>query len=78
VCFKVSEFTTKSQKITESFINQGTDIITLEMIISEIERKGIAKIVDEFCDSFEARSLVDLKNNNFCFEIIDLKEFIPL
>lgn len=43
--------TEKAHKLTKELIEDGKTIITLELIFDEIKNKGIAKLVDDFCDN---------------------------
>ncbi|MBM4240878.1 MAG: hypothetical protein FJ150_04355 [Euryarchaeota archaeon] len=61
VVLKVLELTDKAQILTKSFLDQNIDIITLELIMAEIQRKGLAKIVDEYCNDPKNRNLFGWK-----------------
>ena len=56
ITLKYSDFTSKSHKLTKEFIDNNIDISSPQLIINEIHRKGIAVIVDEYCDSYEGKS----------------------
>ncbi len=60
VTIRVMEFTNKIQNLTEEFINEGFIIETLSCVMKEIYDKGIAKIVDEFCEDFRTMDLIGL------------------
>ena len=50
----------KSQKLTEFLINNGTNIVIPEFLMSEIKNKGIRKISEEF---IERKQLTNLPKN---------------
>lgn len=57
---KLVEYTNKSQKLTEFLINNGTNIVIPEFLMSEIKNKGIRKISEEF---IERKQLTNLPKN---------------
>jgi len=60
VTIRVMEFTNKIQNLTEQFINSGFEIVTISGVMNEIYNKGIAKIVEEFCDDYRTKDLIGL------------------
>ncbi len=60
VTIRVMEFTNKIQNLTEEFLKAGFTIETLSGVMKEIYDKGIAKIVDEFCEDFRTKDLIGL------------------
>jgi len=60
VTIRVMEFTNKIQNLTEQFIKSGFEIVTLSGVMNEIYNKGIAKIVEEFCDDYRTKDLIGL------------------
>lgn len=61
ITLKVMELTDKAQNLTKSLLDKNMEIITLELIIDEIRRKGLARIVDEYCDDPKNRYLFGRK-----------------
>jgi hypothetical protein len=60
VSIRVMGLTKKIQSLTEQFVAEGFEIVTISGVIEEIFDKGIAKIVDEFCEDHYTRELMGL------------------
>jgi len=60
VTIRVMGLTNKIQSITEQFLADGIEIETISGVMKEIFDKGIAKIVDEFCDDYRTKDLIGL------------------
>jgi hypothetical protein len=60
VTFMVLELTNKIQSLTEQFLTDGIEIETISGVMKEIFDKGIAKIVDEFCEDYRVKDLIGL------------------
>ena len=60
VTIRVMEFTNKIQNLTEQFIKSGFEIVTISGVMNEIYNKGIAKIVEEFCEDYRTKDLIGL------------------
>jgi len=60
VNIRVMGFTNRIQTLTEQFVTAGFKIETISGVVAEIFDKGIAKIVDEFCDDPQTKSLIGL------------------
>ncbi len=58
--FRVVGLTNKIQSLTEQFLADGIEIETISVVMKEIFDKGIAKIVDEFCDDYHTKDLIGL------------------
>ncbi|MFZ2071685.1 MAG: hypothetical protein WAV32_08870 [Halobacteriota archaeon] len=58
VTIRVMESTNKIQSLTERFLKSGIEIETISGVIQEIYSKGIARIVDEFCDDPRTKDLM--------------------
>lgn len=55
VNLKYTELTDKIRVLTEKLHLKGSDIFTLNLVMDEIRRKSVAKLVDEYCDTPDAR-----------------------
>lgn len=60
VSIRAMGFTNRIQTLTEQFVTGGFEIETISGVMDEIFDKGIAKIVDEFCDDPQTKSLIGL------------------
>ncbi len=60
VIIRVMEYTNKIQSLTERLINSGFEIVTISGVMDEIYKKGIAKIVEEFCNDYRTKDLIGL------------------
>ena len=60
VTFRVMGLTHKIRSLTEQFLADGVEIETISGVMDEIFVKGIAKIVDEFCDDYHTKDLIGL------------------
>jgi predicted nucleic acid-binding protein len=60
VVIRVMGLTNRIQSLTEQFLTEGFEIETISGVMKEIFDKGIAKIVDEFCDDYQTKSLIGL------------------
>jgi hypothetical protein len=60
VTIRVMGLTNKIQNLTEQFLVDGFEIETISGVMKEIFDKGIAKIVDEFCDDYRTKDLIGL------------------
>jgi len=60
VTIRVMGLTNRIQSLTEQFLAEGFEIETISGVMKEIFDKSIAKIVDEFCDDYQTKSLIGL------------------
>ncbi len=60
VTIRAIESTNKIQRLTEQFLIKGVEIETISCVIDEIFDKGIAKIVDEYCDDPRTKDLIGI------------------
>jgi len=60
---RVIEFTHKSLRCTQYFINSEIAIETIKKVIDEIFQKGVAKIVDEYCDNIHTKDLMGINRS---------------
>ncbi len=64
VHFRVIGFTNKSINCTQHFINNNATIETIKQVISEICKKGVAKIVDEYCNDGQTKDLIGISRSS--------------
>ncbi|WP_048190511.1 hypothetical protein [Methanobacterium sp. SMA-27] len=58
------ELTDKIHILTRYFLDNNIDIYTLNLIMIEIRRKSVAQIVDEYCNTSEAKRKLGVKHIN--------------
>jgi|GEM_PF-926699 len=63
VSCRVPEFTNKSLSYTEYFVRKQIAIETIKQVIDEIIQKGVAKIVNEYCDDNLTKDLMRIKRS---------------
>lgn len=73
VHFRVIEFTNKSISCTQHFINNNATIETIKQVINEISRKGVAKIVDEYCNDGQTKDLIGIPRSSKVPQAIKLR-----
>jgi hypothetical protein len=60
---RVIEFTQKSLDYTQHFITGKIGIETISQVIDEIFQKGLAKIVNEYCDNIYTKDLMGIRRS---------------
>jgi len=63
VHFRVIEFTNKSINFTQYLINNNVRIETIIQVINEILDKGVAKIVEEYCNDGQTKDLIGISRS---------------
>ncbi len=64
ITIQYTEFTIKIHNLTQKFLASNVDIIALNLIIDEIYKKTLAKIVDEYCDMPETKRRFGVRHIN--------------